>query len=251
MCHFAQKKVEEFKKAISEAMKVLKLKSQKGCKYNACPFKSSIWALARDTMVHVHVTIACTQVLMLFIKFCLVLIWYTGHGGPGSTGNWIFQDGSVTFEDIYRLYKDFFKGRYLYIVTDCCNSGCWVEECARLLDRDGIKCGHSAKYQGVYIKVFAACLPNEPAYDKYYTQCKGVKLHSHRTDRSKTIKFAEHRRLRYKSSAASQTTLGVDFTKSDSSVCLLDREGRCTHRATWPEYVQRLIAWNRSHDYLF
>ena len=34
MCHFAQKKVEEFKKAIGDAMKSLKLKrTQKGCKY--------------------------------------------------------------------------------------------------------------------------------------------------------------------------------------------------------------------------
>ena len=156
----------------------------------------------------------------------------------------------MKFEDIYSLYKDFFKGRHLYIVTDCCYSGSWVKECARLLDQDGIKCGHVAGRQGVYIKVFAACLPNEPAYDKYYTQCKGVKLHSHRTDRSKTIKFAEHQCLHYKSSAASQTTLGVDFTKSDTSVCLLDRAGRCTHYATWPEYVQRLIKRKSSDDYL-
>ena len=37
MCHFAQKKVEEFKKAIGDAMKNIKLKrtpTQKGCKYN-------------------------------------------------------------------------------------------------------------------------------------------------------------------------------------------------------------------------
>ena len=198
-------------------------------------------------MVHVY---ASTQVLMLFIKFCVVLIWYTGHGGPGRTGNWLFQDGSVTFEDIYRLYKDFFKNRYLYIVSDCCYSGSWVEECARLMDEDGIKCGHDAKDQRIYIKVFAACLPSEPAYDKYYTHCKGMKLHSHRTDRSKTIKFAEHRRLRYESSAASQTTLGVDFTTNDTSVCLLDREGKCIHYATWPEYVQRLIAQKSSSKYL-
>ena len=182
---------------------------------------------------------------ILFIH--VVLIWYTGHGEK-DTGNWIFQDGSVKFEDIYHLYKDFFKGRYLYIVTDCCHSGSWVEECARLMDEDGIKCNHSAKYQGVYIKVFAACLPNEPAYDKYYTHCKGVK--SHRTDRSKTVKFAEHRHLHYQSSDAIQTTLGVDFTTNDTSVCLLDRAGRCTHYATWPEYVQRLIKRKSSRKYL-
>ena len=167
-----------------------------------------------------------------------VLIWYTGHGEI-DTGNWIFQDGNVKFEDIYHLYKQFFKGRYLYIVSDCCYSGSWVKTCARLLDQDGIKCGHSAKRQRVYIKVFAACLPSEAAYDKYYTQCGGVQLHSHSSGRSKTIKFAEHQRLPYQSSDAIQTTLGVDFTKSDTSVC-----------ATWPEYVQRLIARKSSRKYL-
>ena len=155
----------------------------------------------------------------------------------------------MKFEDIYHLYKQFFTHRYLYIVTDCCYSGCWVEECARLMDKDGIKCGHIAKRQGVYIKVFAACLPNEPAYDKYYTHCEGVMSISH-TDRSKTIKFAEHRLLQYQSSTNSQTTLGVDFTKSDPSVCLLNRKGECTHCATWSEYVQRLIKQKTSHDYL-
>ena len=183
------------------------------------------------------------QCYLSLIFNCIVLIWYTGYGERG-TGNWIFQDRSVTFEDIYSLYKRFFKGRYLYIVTDCCYSGSWVEECARLLDKDGIKCCHIAKDQRIYIKVFAACLPSETAYDKYYTHCEGVKLHS------KTIKFAEHRRLRYKSSTASQTTLGVDFTKSDSSVCLLGTNGKCTHYATWPEYVQRLITRESSDDYL-
>lgn len=178
-----------------------------------------------------------------------MLIWYTGHGERG-TGNWIFQNGNVKFEDIYRLYKRYFKGRYLYIVSDCCYSGSWVEMCAKLLDRDGIECGHAAEREGVYIKVFAACLPNEAAYDKYYTQCKGVKLHSHRTDRSKTIKFAEHRKIHGQSSADSQTTLGVDFTENDSSMCLLNGEGQCTHYATWTEYVQRLIAKKCSHKYL-
>ena len=177
-----------------------------------------------------------------------MLVWYTGHGEKG-TGNWIFQDGNVKFEDIYHLYKRCFKGRYLYIVTDCCYSGSWVMDCAKLLDRDGIKCSHEAECQKVYIKVFASCLPNEPAYDKYYTQCKGVKLHSH-TDYSKTIEFAEHRRLHYKSSACFQTTFGVDFTRNDSSMCLLDGGGKCTHYETWTEYVQHLIVLKCSHKYL-
>ena len=180
--------------------------------------------------------------------FYAVLIWYTGHGEKNS-GNWVFEDGNLAFESIYDLYIRYFKGRYLYIVTDCCYSGVWVEDCARLLDRDGVMCGHEAERQKIYIKVFAACLPNETAYDKFYTQRKGVKLQSYFADLSKTIEFAEHRRL-YKGCDYSQTTLGVDFTESDSSMCILDRDGKCTHYTTWTKYVQRLTKQDCSRNYL-
>ena len=177
-----------------------------------------------------------------------VLIWYTGHGEK-DTGNWVFKDGCLTFEDIYDLYKRCFKGQYLYIVTDCCYSGSWVVECARLLDRDSIKCGNNAKRQKVYIKVFAACLPNEQAYDKFYTQYKGVKLHSY-SDYSKTIRFAKYRTLHDKDYKYSQTTLGVDFTNDD--MCILDGDGKCARCTftTWTEHVEHLLEQNRSHNYL-
>ena len=84
----------------------------------------------------------------------------------------MLKDGCLKFENIYNLYMRCFKGRYLYIVTDCCYSGAWVEECAKLLDRDDIKCGHDSKREKIYIKVFASCLPNE-ALDKFYTECGG------------------------------------------------------------------------------
>ena len=177
---------------------------------------------------------------------CAVLIWYTGHG-ERDTGNWVFKDGCLTFEDIYDLYNESFKGRYLYVVADCCYSGAWVVECARLLDTDGIRCNHMVERKKVYIKVFAACLPNEQAYDKFYSQCKGVKLHSH-SDYSKTIKFAEHRRLYDKNKDKTQTTLGVDFTQKD--ICILDGDGMCIHYTSWTEHVQRLLEQSTSRDYL-
>lgn len=179
--------------------------------------------------------------------FYAVLIWYTGHGEK-NTGNWVFEDGYLAFKAIYDLYVRYFKGRYLYIVTDCCYSGAWVVECARLLDRDGVKCSHDAKDSQMYIKVFAACLPSEAAYDMFYTQCKGVKLQSYFADYSKTIEFAEHRRL-HKGSDYSQTTLGVDFTENDS-MCILNKDGKCTRYATWTEYLERLIKQDSSHSYL-
>ena len=183
-----------------------------------------------------------------------MLIWYTGHGEK-RTGNWVFEDGCLKFEDIYQLYKKYFKGHYLYIVTDCCYSGAWVVECAKLLDKDGINCSHTAKRQRTYIKVFASCLPEESATDKFYTQCQGVRLHSS-SDRRKTIVFAQHRKLQVKyhgktngEQTVSQTTLGVDFTWSKSNDCILQDEG-CTCCSTWERKVKCLCEEGRTHRYL-
>ena len=161
-----------------------------------------------------------------------MLIWYTGHGEK-KTGNWVLEGGCLKFEDIYNLYKKYFKGHYLYIVTDCCYSGAWVVECARLLDRDGINCSHAVKRERIYIKVFAACLPNEDARDKVYTTCKGVKAQK---DGTKTVIFAAHRKLPHKGHDDSQTTLGVDFTASNGCI-----GGEYCYRSTWSAKVQSLI----------
>ena len=174
-----------------------------------------------------------------------VLIWYTGHGEKG-TGNWVLEDGCLRFADIYSLYMKYFKGRYLYIVTDCCYSGSWVKDCARLLDRNDIMCGHDAKFHQVFIKVFASCLPNEQAWDKVYTECEGVKLHSDGS--KKSIVFAEHRRLEFKPGSYCQTTLGMDFTRTDQ--CISDGNGKCIHRRIWTLLVHRLIEENCSENYL-
>ena len=64
-------------------------------------------------------------------------------------------------------------------------------ECARFLDKDDIKCGHG---DSTPQKVFASCLPDETANDKFYTKCKGVKWHTH-SGHSKSIKFSEHQKL--------------------------------------------------------
>ena len=194
-----------------------------------------------------------------------MLIWYTGHGEK-ATGNWVFEDGCIKFEDVYKLYKTNFKGHYLYIVTDCCYSGSWVVECARLLDRDGISCGHAAKRERIFIKVFASCLPKELASDKSYVECQGARLHTtHGDDRHKTIVFAQHRKLHVKypsetngeSSSSSrkrrgvsQTTLGMDFTQSKD--CILQGK-ECTHSSarTWERRVEQLCEEKCSRSYLF
>ena len=164
-----------------------------------------------------------------------MLIWYTGHGKK-DTGDWPMKDGFLRFQDIYDLYKKEFRGRPLYVITDCCYSGAWVTDCAKLLDADGMSCGHQAKRNGVYIKVFASCLPNEPAFDQYYVKHRGVRKHIDWKD----ICFAEHRRLG-KNETHCQHTLGIDFTRDDLTMCLLDLNGECTHGSTWTEHVTELI----------
>ena len=184
-------------------------------------------------------------VVITLIMFFTVLIWYTGHGQI-DTGNWVLKDGFLTFEDIYNLYMRYLKGRHLYIITDCCFSGAWVVECARLLDRDGITCSHAAKRKQVYIKVFAASLPDEYANDKFYIECKGVKLHSR--DKPKCIKFAEHRKLQYKGSDSSQTTLAVDFTRDNT--CVLNLRDECISNSSWSAHVRSLLKEKCTNDYL-
>ena len=178
-----------------------------------------------------------------------MLIWYTGHGESG-TGNWVLKDGCLGFKDVYTLYMRCFKGRYLYIVTDCCYSGSWVEECARLLDEGGIECGHDCKRERIYIKVFATCLPSEQAWDKFYTECRGMKLHSVGDHGLRTIAFAEHRKLTctYGSQDYCQTTLGVDFTRSNR--CVVDEVGNCVYHPTWTVLVQQLCEEECTKNYL-
>ena len=159
-------------------------------------------------------------------------------------GDWVFEDGCLTFEAIYTLYKSYFKGHHLYIVSDCCYSGAWVVECARLLDRDGIGCGHEAERQQVFVKVFTSCLPNEFAYDRFYTACKGVRLS--KDCRSKTIKFAKHRKIHH--GDFNQTTLAMDFTLDNT--CIVDSHGVCHPRNTWTWQVQNLIYEDTSKQYL-
>lgn len=173
-----------------------------------------------------------------------MFIYYTGHGQK-DTGNWALKDGYLTFDDIYQMYKMHFKGRYLYIVTDCCYSGSWVVECARLLDKDGLKCSHAAKKHGIYIKIFAASLPDQAAYDTYYSTQKGIKTLKQHLD---TVRFAEHRKLGKEENT--QTTLGVDFTH-DNNMCILYEDETCCHNCfTWTEYVQKLLKSHCSVNYL-
>ena len=50
---------------------------------------------------------------------------YKGHGQAG-TGNWCFQDGTLSILDIQKLVG----GQYPLIIADCCFSGHWSDQCS-------------------------------------------------------------------------------------------------------------------------
>ena len=100
--------------------------------------------------------------------FFIVMIYYTGCGEEG-TGNWCFQDGVISFNDILSLYNKYLKERLLVIYADCSYSGQWALEYANYLDEMGIgACGHQIVKQKKFLKIFTSCRPNQKADAKTY-----------------------------------------------------------------------------------
>ena len=115
------------------------------------------------------------------------------------------MDGTITFQDIFILYKKYLKEKLLYVFSDCSYSGQWVVDWAKCLDEMGIgSCGHQAIEQGVLIKVFATCQPNQTAVLGSYVSHKG--MYFNETDCSIWIYYG-------KKLTDSQTTYGLDFTR--------------------------------------
>ena len=104
----------------------------------------------------------------------LVAIYYIGHGKK-KTGDWCFSDGFITLREILDLYmsNQHFRGRVLYIISDCSYSGSWVKGCMKFMDEQGVgPCGHAAKEKGILVKVLASCLSNEiPMELAFSTHC--------------------------------------------------------------------------------
>ena len=142
------------------------------------------------------------MLVLLYIYFT-VWIYYTGYGEKG-TGNWCFKDGTISFQDIFALYKKYLKGKSLAIYTDCCYSGQWVVDCAKILDEMGIgACGHQATQQGIYIRVVASCEPTQKAAVESFVVRNGIKFE----DDYKTLYFFSSKKL-----SCFQTTYTCDFT---------------------------------------
>ena len=161
------------------------------------------------------------------------LIWFAGHGEEG-TGDWVFSDGSITFEEISQLYGELFFNRILYIVCDCCYSGRWVTKLAKQLDEMGIgACGHQAKKVGFFLKVIASCEEEERAIDGYYIKAKGVCAAE-----DGAIQFANNKIL-----WGAQRSLVLDTTSmrcfhDPFTECILNRMEH-KHQWKWIDLVQR------------
>ena len=94
---------------------------------------------------------------------------YLGHSEK-DTGNWCFKDGTISFQEIFKLYRKQCPNKIFTIISDCCYSGHWVRECAKTLDSLRIPpCGHRARGNGALVKVFASCQPDEEAGEPCYS----------------------------------------------------------------------------------
>ena len=92
-----------------------------------------------------------------------------GHSEEG-TGNWCFKDGTISFREIFDLYRKYLSQKRIHIQCDCCYSGQWTIDCAKTLDSLGIPpCGHRAREQGVLIKVVASCKSDQKAAEPCYS----------------------------------------------------------------------------------
>ena len=103
------------------------------------------------------------------IKIYAALLWYIGNSEK-NTGNWCFKDGTISFQDIFHLFRRTCQGKVLSIISDCSYSGQWVRECAKTLDSLQIApCGHRARENGAMVKVFASCQPDQEAAEPCYS----------------------------------------------------------------------------------
>ena len=160
------------------------------------------------------------------------LIWFAGHA-QSNTGDWVFQNDTITFEEVLGLYENLFFNRILYIVCDCCYSGRWVTKLAERLDGMGIgACGHEAKRVGYFLKIIASCGEGQYAVDGCYVKANGF---SSAEDGS--VRFSHNKILR-----GSQCTMALDTTsmrcfRDPSADCILHKLER-QHQWKWVDLVK-------------
>ena len=141
--------------------------------------------------------------VILCITISPAVLIYLGRSEEG-TGNWCFKDGTISFQEIFDLYRLHGSGKRLRLTihSDCCYSGNWVIECARTLDNLGIPpCGHKAMEKGIQIRMLASCQPNQKAAEPCYF-VEGV-----------TVEDDGNLVFTNKQASETQTFCGTDSTK--------------------------------------
>ena len=158
----------------------------------------------------------------------IALIFYTGHGEK-NTGNWCFIDGVITFQDMFKLYEDNFKGKLLTINSDCSYSSNWIKDCAKTLDDLNISsCGHHTRKAEILLNVWCSCDVEEEATALCYV--------------NEAIRFDEDEQsvvtdFNTKLTSGQNTKLGdfrqIRCSKKTNEPCEVDSH----HKLTWMERV--------------
>ena len=159
-----------------------------------------------------------------------VNVRYYGPGKTG-TGDWCFEDGFITFDDIAGLYLEYFRGKILGIICDCSHSGSWVRACMTFLDEQGVQpCAHSAKKREIFLSTTASCRDTEVPFRllhslRAYTNDKNTGVlggwgNGWEVTKSQHIKSASVSSIQCKNKSIDEPcTLRHDYTWKKMSEC--------------------------------
>ena len=126
----------------------------------------------------------------------------------------------ISFEDMFALYMDHFRGKVLTLICDCSYSDSWVEQCAKKLDEIGIpSCGHHTREQGILVKVYCSCKDDQQATMLAYCE-EGVNV-----DAEGILRYYNGKKL-----SENQRAMGFDFTNIQ---CRREEECEIPVHHTW------------------
>ncbi len=101
-------------------------------------------------------------------------------------------------------YLQHFCGKTCILCCDCSYSGHWVRACEEYLDNTGVQpCGHSARNNGIQVKVYTSCQPDQVGSSLMYS-ARGCENDKNTGAQSVSVN---------KEISPDQTTCGNDFTR--------------------------------------
>ena len=101
-------------------------------------------------------------------------------------------------------YLQHFRGKTCTLYCDCSYSGQWVRACEEYLDNIGVQpCGHSARNNGIQVKVYASCQPDQVPSSLMFS-ARGCK--NDKNTGAQTVWL-------HKEISPGQTTYCIDFTR--------------------------------------